>query len=175
MFYELKQEQFATLPEMAKRMLHAAGGRQRIRVTRDQKTNEVIRSMIKYRIGNFEISSPQTEWDYRIGVNLEINYPGPVDDLAPVVEAGKTVESMKRQKDRMSYSWLGAYQVDLTQVQQGNTKNHELELELNSDVLIDNADKAKRQEPTKFEALINGMMNNLRVLSREITPKLPVV
>jgi polynucleotide 5'-triphosphatase len=173
MFYELGQEQFATLPEMVKRMLHAAGGRQRIRVTRDQKTNQLIRSMIKYRVGNFEISSPQTEWDYRIGINLEIDYPGPVDDLTPVVEAGKSIESMKRQKDRMSYSWLGAYQVDLTQVQQGNAKNHELELELNSDVLIDNADRVKRKEQAKFEALINGMMNNLRVLSREITTTPP--
>jgi polynucleotide 5'-triphosphatase len=32
----------------------------------------------------------------------------------------------------------------------------------------------KRKEPTKFEALINGMMNNLRVLSREITTTPPI-
>jgi polynucleotide 5'-triphosphatase len=173
MFYELGQEQFATLPEMVKRLIHAGGVRQRIRVTRDQKTNEVIRCMIKHRIGNLEISSPQTEWDYRIGINLEINYPGPIDALVPVVEPGKDLDSMKRQKDRMSYSWLGAYQVDLTQVQQGPFKNHELELELDSGVLIDNADKVRRKEPTQFEGLINGMMNNLRVLSREITPPAP--
>lgn len=174
MFYELAQEQFATLPEMVKRLISASRSRQRIRVTRDQKTNQVIRSMIKHRIGNLEISSPQTEWDYRIGINLEINYPGPIDNLEPVVEPGKDLNSMKRQKDRMSYSWLGAYQVDLTQVQQGSSKNHELELELNSDVLIDNADRVRRKEPTSFEELITGMMNNLRVLSREITPAAPV-
>jgi polynucleotide 5'-triphosphatase len=126
--------------------------------------------MIKHRIGNLEISSPQTEWDYRIGINLEINYAAPTDHLEPVVEPGRTPDSMKRIKDRMSYSWLGAYQVDLTQVQQGSTKNHELELELNSDVLLDNADRVRRKEPNKFEDLITGMMNNLRVLSREITP-----
>jgi hypothetical protein len=77
---------------------------------------------------------------------------------------------MKRQKDRMSYSWLGAFQVDLTQVQQGPSKNHELELELNANVLLENADKVNRKEENKFENLISGMMNNLRVLSREITP-----
>jgi hypothetical protein len=171
--YELGQEQFQSLPEPVKRLINASGTRQKIRVTRDQKTNQVLRSMIKLRLGNLEISSPQTEWDYRIGINLEINYPGPIDNLEPAVEKGKTPESMKRQKDRMSYSWQGAYQVDLTQVQQGPTKNHELELELNSDVLLDNADKVTRKEPNSFEALINGMMHNLRVLSREITPSAP--
>jgi polynucleotide 5'-triphosphatase len=169
-FYELGQEQFAILPAKTKVLIHAAGARQRIRVTRDQKTGQVIRCMIKHRLGNLEISSPQTEWDYRIGINLEINYPGPIEKLQPAVEVGKDLESMKRQKDRMSYSWLGAYQVDLTQVQQGPMKNHELELELNSDVLIDNADKVRNKEPNSFEGLITGMMNNLRVLSREITP-----
>lgn len=126
--------------------------------------------MIKHRIGNLEISSPQTEWDYRIGINLEIAYPAPTEHLTPVVEPGRTPDSMKRIKDRMSYSWMGAYQVDLTQVQQGNTKNHELELELDSDVLLDNADRVRRGEKSMFEELIVGMMNNLRVLSREITP-----
>jgi polynucleotide 5'-triphosphatase len=171
--YELGQAQFATLPETVKRLINAGSARQRIRVTRDQKTNQVIRTMIKHRIGNLEISSPQTEWDYRIGINLEINYPGSIDNLQPTQEPGKSLESMKRQKDRMSYSWLGAYQVDLTQVQQGPTKNHELELELSSDVLLENADKARRKEPNSFEGLITGMMNNLRVLSREITPPAP--
>ncbi|KAH8724020.1 CYTH-like domain-containing protein [Phaeosphaeriaceae sp. PMI808] len=169
-FYELGQEQFATLPDTVKRLINAGGARQRIRVSRDQKTNEVLRSMIKHRIGNLEISSPQTEWDYRIGINIEINFPGPVDNLKAVVEPGKTVDSMKRHKDRMSYSWMDAYQVDLTQVQQGPSKNHELELELSSDVLLDNADRVRRNEENKFEGLITGMMNNLRVLSREITP-----
>ncbi|KAH7079230.1 CYTH-like domain-containing protein [Paraphoma chrysanthemicola] len=172
-FFELGQEQFATLPGMVKQLIHAGGGRQRIRVTRDQKTNAVIRSMIKFRIANLEISSPQTEWDYRIGINLEINYPGPVDNLTPAVEPGRTPDSMKRLKDRMSYSWLGAYQVDLTQVQQGPTKNHELELELDANVLLANADKVTTKEPNSFEGLITGMMNNLRVLSREITPPAP--
>jgi polynucleotide 5'-triphosphatase len=31
----------------------------------------------------------------------------------------------------------------------------------------------RRKEVSKFETLINGMMNNLRVLSREITPPAP--
>ena len=73
----------------------------------------------------------------------------------------------------MSYAWLGAYQIDLTQVMQGNSKNHELELELDGDVLLAEADKVRGKGGNCFEALINGMLNNLRVLSREITT--PVV
>ncbi|KAF2131929.1 mRNA triphosphatase CET1 [Dothidotthia symphoricarpi CBS 119687] len=167
--YDLDQGALDQLPPLTRSFIGQAGGRQRIRVTRDAKTNKVIRKLIKHRIANLEISSPQTEWDYRIGINLEIEYPGSTEGLTPVIESGKTLESMQRQKDRMSYSWMGAYQIDLTQVTQGQSKNHELELELSSDVLLDNADRVKRKEANSFEPLINGMMNNLRVLSREMT------
>lgn len=169
-FYELGQEQFATLPDTVKKIIADSGKRQRIRVTRDAKSPEkkVLRSIIKQRIANLEISSPQTEWDYRIGINLEITYPGPIDNLQPATDHGKPAE--ERTKDRISYSWLNAYQVDLTLVRQKTTKNHELELELDAKKLLENADKIQRKEPSDFEALINGMMNNLRVLSREITP-----
>ncbi|KAH7563476.1 hypothetical protein BM1_00523 [Bipolaris maydis] len=169
MFYELDQQGFSSLNPIVQRLISTAGGRQRVRVTRDKNTGEFLRAIIKHRLGNLEVSSPKTEWDYRIGINLEIDFPGPIESLTPAVEGGKTAEGMHRQKDRMSYSWLGAYQVDLTQVSQGPSKNHELELELDSGVLIAEADKVRRKEPTKFESLINGMMNNLRVLSREIT------
>lgn len=169
MFYELDQQGFSSLNPVVQRLISAAGGRQRVRVTRDKNTGEFLRAIIKHRLGNLEVSSPKTEWDYRIGINLEIDFPGPIESLRPALEGGKTAEGMQRQKDRMSYSWLGAYQVDLTQVSQGSSKNHELELELDSGVLIAESDKIRRKEPTKFESLINGMMNNLRVLSREIT------
>ncbi|KAH7402416.1 CYTH-like domain-containing protein [Pyrenochaeta sp. MPI-SDFR-AT-0127] len=172
-FYELDQQGFSSLNPIVQRLISQSGSRQRVRVTRDEKTGQFLRAIIKHRIANLEISSPQTEWDYRIGINLEINFPGPIDNLQPTVEAGRSPESMKRHKDRMSYSWMGAYQVDLTQVAQGQTKNHELELELDAGVLVENADKVRRKEVNSFEGLINGMMNNLRVLSREITPPAP--
>jgi len=169
LFYELDQEGFSKLNPIVQQLISQAGSRQRVRVTRDKNTGEFLRAIIKHRIGNLEVSSPKTEWDYRIGINLEIEFPGSVESLKPAVEGGKTVEAMKRQKDRMSYSWLDAYQVDLTQVTQGSSKNHELELELSSDVLVAEADKSRRKEANRYESLINGMMNNLRVLSREMT------
>ncbi|RMZ72971.1 hypothetical protein GMOD_00009756 [Pyrenophora seminiperda CCB06] len=169
LFYELDQEGFSKLNPIVQQLISQSGSRQRVRVTRDKNTGDFLRAIIKHRIGNLEVSSPKTEWDYRIGINLEIDFPGPIDNLKPAVEGGKTVEAMKRQKDRMSYSWLDAYQVDLTQVTQGPSKNHELELELSSDMLIAEADKSRRKEVNRYESLINGMMNNLRVLSREMT------
>ncbi|CBX94534.1 hypothetical protein IAQ61_009626 [Plenodomus lingam] len=176
-FYELNQEEFKTLNPIVQRLIHAhsqTGGRSRIRVTKKKETGEVKDAIIKHRLANLEISSPRTEWDYRIGINLEIDFVRPIENLKPALEAGKTVESMQRQKDRISYAWLDAYQVDLTQVTQGMSKNHELELELDSKMLLSHADKARRKEPNQFESLITGMMNNLRVLSREMTPSAPV-
>lgn len=168
--YELNPEAMSQLSPAAQKILQASGKQERIRVSRDLKTGEVLAAIIKHKVNNIEISSPQTEWDYRIGVNIEINFPGSVDDLAEVSEKGRSVEAMKRYKDRMSYSYLGAFQVDLTQVTQDNHKVHELELELDSGVLLEHGDRVRNGQPNDFEPLINGMINNLRVLSREITP-----
>ena len=176
MFYDLDQTAFNRLSGPIKAIIHEGKVPQRIRVTYKQGTDgqpigDPIRKIIKLRIGNLEISSPQTEWDYRIGINLEIDYPHAVDGLKLVVEKGRTLESMQRKKDRMSYSWLSAFQIDLTQVRQGQTLNHELELELSSDRVLAEIDNIKTNRPTEFEEVIRGMMNNLRVLSREITPQ----
>ncbi|KAF2476499.1 mRNA triphosphatase CET1 [Lindgomyces ingoldianus] len=170
MFYQLDQDGFSLLPHHTKEMIAQSNARQRIRVTRDARTEGVLAKVIKLRIANLEISSPQTEWDYRIGINLEINFPGPVEGLSPATEHGRNAESLERRKDRVSYSWLNAYQIDLTQVSQAQGKNHELELELDSKVLINAAEKVKRGEENDFENLVSGMMNNLRILSREVTP-----
>ncbi|KAF2007448.1 mRNA triphosphatase CET1 [Amniculicola lignicola CBS 123094] len=169
-FYGLDKPGLALYPPPMQKLIQDGQRQPRVRVTLDGKTGEVIAKIIKVRVANLEISSPQTEWDYRIGINLEIKYPGEIAALKPVQEPGKTADEMKRSKDRVSYSWLGAYQVDLTQVSQGPTKNHELELELNADLLIAEAMRIKQGHDSKFEILVAGMMNNLRVLSREMTP-----
>jgi polynucleotide 5'-triphosphatase len=168
--YNLGEEELSRLSAAAQSIIRASGKQERIRVSRDQKTGEVVAAIIKHKVNNLEISSPQTEWDYRIGINIEINFPGPLDGLSEVVETGKGVEAMKRYKDRVSYSYRDAYQIDLTQVTQDSQKIHELELELESDALLQHGDRVRSQQPNEYESLINGMINNLRVLSREITP-----
>ncbi|KAL1612695.1 hypothetical protein SLS60_000924 [Paraconiothyrium brasiliense] len=168
--YDLDSEALSRLSPAAQNILRASGKQERIRVSRDQKTGEIVAAIIKHKVNNLEISSPQTEWDYRIGVNIEIVFPGPLDGLQEVVEKGRGVEAMKRYKDRMSYSYQDAFQIDLTQVTQDNQRIHELELELDSNVLLEHGDRLRNQQPNDFEPLINGMINNLRVLSREVTP-----
>ncbi len=44
----------------------------KIRVTRDEKTGTVIACMRKVRLGNLDIYSPKRAADWRISVNLEI-------------------------------------------------------------------------------------------------------
>ncbi|KAF2867994.1 CYTH-like domain-containing protein [Massariosphaeria phaeospora] len=172
-FYDLDVPSLEILPAQTRKVLidslsHGASSI-RLRVTRDAKTNAVLRKVIKSRVANLEISSPQTEWDYRIGVNLEINYPGDFENLSPTVEPGRSSGSTARSKDRISYSWLGAYQIDLTQVIQEHGKNHELELELEPTILLEAGDRALQGDDRDFEKLMTGMLNNLRALSREIT------
>jgi polynucleotide 5'-triphosphatase len=164
-FYELNQVGFDLLAPTTKAILQSPS-RQKVRITRDTKTGQVLEKIIKHRVINLEISSPQTEWDYRISVNLEINYPGPLDDLVESMERGR---SYTRRKDRMCYSHLQAYRIDLTQVTNPEgEKNHELEIELDAAKLIGEAERIHHNAPSMYEEIVGGMVNNLRVLSRAI-------
>lgn len=46
--------------------------RDKIRVTRDEKTNTVIECMRKIRLGDLNVYSPKREADWRVSVNLEV-------------------------------------------------------------------------------------------------------
>jgi polynucleotide 5'-triphosphatase len=46
--------------------------RDRIRVTREEKTNEVIECTRKVRLGDLNVYSPKRAADWRVSVNLEI-------------------------------------------------------------------------------------------------------
>ena len=46
--------------------------RDKIRVTRDEKTNDILECMRKVRLGNLDIYSPKRAADWRISVNLEV-------------------------------------------------------------------------------------------------------
>lgn len=85
----------------------------RVRVTRDQRTGEILAKIVKCRVADLDIYSPRTNVDWRVSVNLEMNYDGDISHLPPA-DIGKGRAS-ERNKDRMSYRHL-AYQVDLTQV-----------------------------------------------------------
>ena len=46
--------------------------RDKVRVTRDDKTNTVLETMRKIRLGDLNVYSPKQSADWRVSVNLEV-------------------------------------------------------------------------------------------------------
>lgn len=46
-------------------------GGEKIRVSRDQKSNQVVECIRKTRLGNLDIYSPKHKVDWRVSVNVE--------------------------------------------------------------------------------------------------------
>ncbi|KAI0647666.1 CYTH-like domain-containing protein [Trametes meyenii] len=146
------------------------GGRSgKVRVTRDEKTGEVIAAVRKIRLADLNIYSPKRAADWRISVNLEVPVPPPLGS-----------PTNTRKKDRMSYSHE-EFVIDLTQVTatSGSGPNakqtevlHELELELKRpEYLLTTAAKrgdpdASEQDRGAFDELIRAFVNNARILVR---------
>ncbi|EGD94187.1 hypothetical protein TESG_01711 [Trichophyton tonsurans CBS 112818] len=112
---------------------------------------------------------PRTCLDWRISVNLEMNYDG---DLSKLQQTSDWKRSGDRNKDRMSYRHL-AYQIDLTQV--GTTDStpadfeHELEIEISSAEIRRQGDLALSGDMNnQYEDLIKGFVDNIRVLARAV-------
>jgi polynucleotide 5'-triphosphatase len=109
-FFELPPSLHTTLPPAVRAKLnprHAV----KVRVSYDQKTNEVIAKIIKVRLTDLDIFNPSYPLDCRISINLEMRYDGDLEDLIP------STSNPDRIKDRLSYS-QSHYQIDLTQVTQ---------------------------------------------------------
>jgi len=140
--------------------------RDKIRVTRHEKSGEVVAVMRKVRLGSLDIYCPKRHADWRISVNMEIPVPPPLG-----------TPMLTRRKDRMSYTHE-EFTIDLTQVTSTAGPNskpevlHELEVELaRPDYLL--ATAAKRGDPNTpeeergaFDELIRAFVNNARILVR---------
>ncbi|KAF8073911.1 CYTH-like domain-containing protein [Lyophyllum atratum] len=140
--------------------------RDKIRVTRDEKTGSVIACMRKIRLGDLNIYSPRRAADWRISVNLEVPVSHPLGS-----------PTHTRKKDRMSYSHE-EFIIDLTQVTSTMSPTappqvlHELEVEIaRSEILL--ATVATRgdinvseHERSAFDELIRAFVNNARILVR---------
>jgi hypothetical protein len=113
-FYEISA---SALPPIVQHHLHPRH-KPKVRITTDQKTGAVLARIVKCRIADLDVYSPRTCLDWRVSVNLEMNYEGDVSELVVAGDTFSTAPSRKgaeRSKDRMSYRHL-AYQIDLTQV-----------------------------------------------------------
>ncbi|KAL9619226.1 MAG: hypothetical protein Q9160_006161 [Pyrenula sp. 1 TL-2023] len=164
-FHELTKDGIENLPPAIRNYVNPRH-RPRVRITTDMETNEITAKIIKSRLVDFDIFSPRTQFDYRISISVESPWNGSEDWLIPVNEAeGRRGE---RQKDRVSYRHL-AYQIDLTQVTYPatNRKDHELEVEVAPDTLRQEIAAAKAREPSRYEELVRGFVDNVRLLARQ--------
>ncbi|KAJ2917000.1 hypothetical protein MD484_g3381, partial [Candolleomyces efflorescens] len=144
----------------------AGDSREKVRVTRDEKTSTVVQCVKKIRLGDLNIHSPKRAADWRVSVNLEVPVPHPLG-----------TPSYSRRKDRMRYTHE-EFVIDLTQVTTQPNPNappqqtHELELEIARPELL-LATAAKRNdvsvselERSAFDELIRAFVNNARILVR---------
>ncbi|KAF5022561.1 hypothetical protein F66182_5394 [Fusarium sp. NRRL 66182] len=166
-FFELPPDLQARIPGCMRSRL---GSRKsvRVRVTYDQKTQEVLGKIIKARVADIDIHFPGLPMDCRISINLEMNWDGSVEELEQLPNRG---DNPDRNKDRLSYT-QGPYQVDLTQVTHAGhggrmEKEHELEIELNPKTLIDQGRKAANGGAHRYQELVEGFVDNVRVLARK--------
>lgn len=173
-YFELTPELQNRLPGCVRSRLGSRVRNVKARVTYDQRTGEVLNKIVKARIADIDIHMPTNPMDCRISINLEMNWEGPVQELEQL-GPGQNDESSDRQKDRLSYT-QGHYQIDLTQVTLSNSvpgtahktdKEHELEIELASPIVLDQCAKAMNGAPHRYQELIEGFLDNVRVLARK--------
>ncbi|KAL8980633.1 MAG: hypothetical protein Q9205_004341 [Flavoplaca limonia] len=167
-FYDLTQDALNALPPT---MLGYFNLRKRpkVRITTDQKDGSQLAKIIKVRIADREIYSPKTAFDWRVSVNLEMNYEGDMRGLVETTE-GKDRRKPDRNKDRVSYKH-GPYQIDLTQVKptevtHQSEKEHELEVEVSSAAIRQQIDLVLHNQPNRYEDLVQGFVDNVRTLAR---------
>ncbi|KAH7018487.1 CYTH-like domain-containing protein [Microdochium trichocladiopsis] len=178
-FYELPNQMFARLPLCVSGLLNNRGPL-KARVTYDQTTGEVLAKIIKARVADLHIYMPHLPLDCRISINLEWEWDGPVEEITQNQIPNKE-RLPDRNKDRLSYTH-GFYQVDLTQVTQQElpsssnslavtkpiapSKEHELEIELDARAVLEHCGRARQGLPHKYPELIDGLLDNIRVLAR---------
>ncbi|OQE87110.1 hypothetical protein PENNAL_c0020G08033 [Penicillium nalgiovense] len=171
-FYEI---QVADLPPVIRQNLNPRH-KPKVRVTTDERTGEILAKIVKCRIADVDVCSPRTTVDWRVSVNLEMEYTGDVSNLPVVDTAVSKGGRGDRIKDRMSYRHL-AYQVDLTQVAKSdqqpgkNEFEHELEVEVSAEEIRRQGQLAMSGDPkNQYEDLVKGFVDNIRLLARAVPP-----
>ncbi|KAF3056765.1 mRNA-capping enzyme subunit beta [Trichoderma lentiforme] len=170
-FYDLPPEMHGHLPGCVRARLGSRSRNVRVRVTYDQKTNQILNKIIKARVADIDLHMPMAPMDCRISINLEMNWDGSVEELEQL-SANKSERQPDRNKDRLSYK-QGHYQIDLTQVTHAVNgpgrmdKEHELEIELNHLALLDQGRRAMNGASHRYQELVEGFVDNVRLLARK--------
>ncbi len=120
-FYELSQAGVLNLPSSIRAQMNPRHNKAKVRITTDQKTGEVKAKIVKVRVADIDVFSPFTAFDWRVSVNLEMNFEGDMGDS--VEQASMEGKGPDRNKDRVSYKHL-YYTIDLTQVTPTDVSKH---------------------------------------------------
>lgn len=164
-FYELKREGMADLIPSVTQWIDKRHP-PKVRITTDLKTNTQKAKIIKSRIADLEVYNPGCQFDFRISISIESPWDGRMDYLVPIGDG-----SNDRKKDRMSYRH-SAYQIDLTQISYNDPskqKQHELEVEISTELIRKELDNLKERRPSRYEELVRGFIDNVRILCRKAT------
>lgn len=146
---------------------HNDGGDGKLRVTRDDKTGQLVDCIIKRRLGDLHVLSPKREVDWRISVNVE-------EKVDVGVVGGSPRALYSRRKDRMEYTHQH-FHIDLTQVSDNaGVKTHELELEFAFPHEVRRVLELRGRDGPEmwgYDQLMAVFVNNCRILSRNIIRK----
>jgi len=145
---------------------YSDNSREKIRLTRNERSGDIVECVRKVRLGDLNVYSPKRAADWRVSVNLEIPVSPPIG-----------TPTHTRRKDRISYSHE-EFSIDLTQVTSSTSASggpevlHELEIEISrSALLLSTASKrgdpnVPEHERNAFDELIRAFVNNARILVR---------
>lgn len=169
----------------------------RRRVSTDTKTGQVVAVVEKRKVGNMNVHSPNSPFDWRISVNSEV--PCEFQDYRSldIPWGGLATESSRprslscfgtgappgphekptniRRKDRLTYKH-SLFQVDLTQVQVpsasgSDAKIHELEIEvLHPTEFLYQGFEHQESRPSNWEEQLACIFNTVRLLNRNAGP-----
>jgi len=134
-------------------------GSEKIRVTKDKNTGQIIETLAKRRVADLEITSPKRKIDWRISVNIEQPITPPQGHLM-----------FTREKDRVTYEHQH-FKIDLTQVTPSDQpeKVHELEVEFAHPRELRRLMELRGNggpEQYGYDQLIAVFVNNCRILAK---------
>ncbi|KAL1297903.1 hypothetical protein AAFC00_006418 [Neodothiora populina] len=173
-FAPLNQAGYEALPPSAKAQLRPNHSL-KLRTTVDTKVPKgtpepVLGRIVKIRLDDLDIHCPRMDFDCRISVNVEVDLNNrPNVDPSLIVDALAADDPERapdRFKDRLSYKHL-AYSVDLTQVRgAGGKKTHELEIEVDTTKLREEALRCVQGQDNAYETLVDGLLSNVLTLMK---------
>lgn len=172
-FATLNRAGFDALPQAA-RALVRGNHSLKVRTSVDTKVPKgapeiMLGRIVKVRLDDLDIHCPRMDFDCRISVNIEVDLNNRPDiDPSLIIEPLKPGEDVpsNRMKDRLSYQHL-AYSIDLTQVILPNSKKtHELEIEVDTAKLRQEAAMLVRGQDSGYEMMIEGFLSNIYTLMK---------